>query len=91
MNRKQRRKAERLRKKGDPEQRMSDQINLFHKIPDKCDACLSAFDKTNPEMVFSWNVVVREETVRLFCPDCIGKAKELIYNQGGENGTTENQ
>jgi len=29
-------------------------------------------------MVQSWNVVVKQETVRIFCPECIKKTQEII-------------
>ena len=79
MNRKQRREAERKRKKGDPSQKMADQVSLFHKLPDKCDACSEE----------SWSVVVNGETVRLFCPECIRKTKEAIKQTGGNDGQQE--
>ena len=78
MNRKQRRVAERKRKKGDPQQLMADQAHLFGKLPTECSACKNSFDKRNRDMVFSWKVVVKEETVRIFCPDCLNKTKEII-------------
>ena len=78
MNRKQRRAAERKRKKGDAEQMMSDKVHLFGQLPDKCDACTKSFDKKNRDMVFSWSVVVKEQTVRLFCPEFIKKTQEVI-------------
>jgi len=78
MNRKQRRAAAARRRKGDAEQAMTDKVHLFGKIPKKCDACQKLFDKKNKDMVFSWKVVVRDENVRLFCPDCITKAQEII-------------
>ena len=53
MNRKQRREAERKRKKGDPNQKMADQVSLFHKLSDKCDACSKEFNKKDKEMAFS--------------------------------------
>ena len=28
----------------------------------------------------SWKVVVRQEVVRLFCPECVDKAKEVLEN-----------
>jgi len=89
VNRKQRREAERKRKKGDPNQKMADQVSLFHKLPDKCDACSEDFDKKNKEMAFSWSVVVNGETVRLFCPECIRKTKEAIKQTGGNDGQQE--
>ena len=78
MNRKQRRAAERKRKKGDPEQLMADKVHMFGRLPENCDACQKTFDKKNRDMVFSWNVVVREDKVRLFCPECISKTKEVL-------------
>ena len=42
--------------------------------------------KKNKEMAFTWSVVVKEEIVRLFCPACMKKAKDLI-NKGEINGT----
>lgn len=78
MNRKQRRSAEKKRNKGDAEQAMADQVHLFGKLPDQCDVCQKTFDKKNKDMVFSWSVVVRSETVRLFCPECIEKTKEVL-------------
>ena len=80
MNRKQRRAAEKKRKRGDPEQKMADQVALFGKLPESCNLCQKEFDKKDREMVMSWNVVVREEEERvsLYCPDCWEKAKEIV-------------
>lgn len=80
MNRQQRRAAAKRRKKGDPNQVMSDQVALFGKLPEACDACQKEFDKKDRDMVMSWSVVVRKETetVRLYCPDCWDMAKKLV-------------
>jgi hypothetical protein len=78
MNRKERRAAERKRKKGDPQQAMADRVHLFGKLPDQCDACQKTFDKKDRDMVFSWSVVVKEQNVRLFCPECIKKTQEVL-------------
>ncbi len=91
MNRRQRREAERKRKKGDPNQKMADQVSLFHKLSDKCDACSKEFNKKDKEMAFSWSVVVKGETVRLFCPECIAKTKNAIEQIGGNDGQATNQ
>ena len=55
-------------------------VNMFDRIPDKCTACESPFDKLNREMVMSWNVIVREQEkkVNLYCPSCWGKANEIL-------------
>jgi hypothetical protein len=77
VNRKQRRA---LKKSSKPEQEMAQQVTLFGMLPEACLACQKSFDKKNKDMVTSWKVVVHNdsETVRLFCPECIEKTKELI-------------
>ena len=77
MNRKQRRALKKISK---PEQEMAEKVALFGLLPDSCSACQKSFDKKDKDMVFSWSVVVHNETeaVRLFCPKCINKTKELI-------------
>ena len=86
MNRKQRREVEAKRRKGDSKQAMEDKLMMFGHLPDSCSVCEKSFDKTNRDMVFSWKVVVREqqESVTLFCPDCIKKTQEVL------DGTTKN-
>jgi predicted RNA-binding Zn-ribbon protein involved in translation (DUF1610 family) len=81
VNRKQRRAVAKLeRKQGNKD--MAEKIALFDKLPDKCLACQGSFDKTDKEMVSSWNVVVRksEGTVNLYCPDCWTGAQKIIEN-----------
>jgi hypothetical protein len=77
VNRKQRRALE---KASDAEKALATEVSLFGLLPDKCNACQKAFDKKNKEMVMSWSVVVHQEAekVRLFCPECINKTKEII-------------
>ncbi len=77
MNRKQRRAIKKL---SQPEQKMAEKVSLFGMLPDSCTVCQKSFDKKDKAMVFSWRVVVHEdtETVRLFCPDCVNKAAEVI-------------
>ena len=77
MNRKRRRALKKLSK---PEQEMAEKVALFGHLPNSCSACQKSFDKKDTDMVFSWSVVVPNETeaVRLFCPECIEKTKELI-------------
>ena len=68
------------KKKKNAEKEMATKVALFGKLPDKCLTCEKPFDKTNKEMVKSWNEVVREEeeVVRLYCPDCWQKAQDII-------------
>jgi len=78
MKRRVKRNKQRKRKKA--EKALEEKMNLFEKIPAECNACLRAFDKTNKDMVMSWNVVVREEeqVVRLYCPECWDAARKLV-------------
>lgn len=79
MNRKQRRHmAKKQRAKGNED--LADKIMLFDKLPDQCYMCESAFDKTDKQMVSSWNVVVKEaqQKVSLYCPTCWTMAQEMV-------------
>ena len=81
MNRKQRRAREKeLKKLSDAERNLSEKIFLFEQLEQECLACEKPFDKTNREMVESWNVVVREDKdppVRLYCPECWEMAQNV--------------
>ncbi len=57
---------------------ISQKMTQFHNLPDSCSACMHSFDKKDKDMVQSWSVVVKQEVVRLFCPDCLQKTKEII-------------
>jgi len=79
MNRKQRRAAAKQMKKDGTEE-VAEKVALFGKLEDECLVCAEPFDKTNKEMVMSWNVVVREKEgkVNLYCPTCWEKAQSVI-------------
>ena len=81
MNREQRRAAGKKAKK-DENKELEEKMFLFGKLEDECLACSKSFDKTNKEMVMSWQVIVheKEEKVNLYCPDCWSKAQEVIHN-----------
>jgi len=73
VNRKQRRALK--KNKTD----ISEKVALFDKLPNECLACQKPFDKKNREMVFTWNVVIREgNTVRLYCPECWSMATDTV-------------
>jgi len=66
-------------------------VGLFNKLSDHCLVCQKDFDKKNKEMVMSWSVVIKEEKVRLYCPDCWDRAKNLIkeMKDGYANSKTD--
>ena len=72
-SRKLRRKKELQAKK-----ELQKKVGLFNRLSDHCLVCQKNFDKQNKEMVMSWSVVIKEEKVRLYCPDCWDRAKNLI-------------
>jgi hypothetical protein len=87
VNRKERRALEKqMKKQGTSEDEMAEKMFLFDKLPDECSACTKWFDKKNRDMVFSWNVVVRndEEQVRLYCPACWDAAQKAVKQVYGE-------
>tara|TARA_B100000131_G_C17608738_1_gene406635 strand:+ start:212 stop:472 length:261 start_codon:yes stop_codon:yes gene_type:complete len=82
MNRRQRRKLKfgKKTKKND----IQDKLGLFDLIPHDCMICHAEFDKTDKQMVSTWNVVVREKEkkVRIYCPTCWEKAQSLLSELG---------
>jgi ribosomal protein L44E len=89
MNRKQRRAKAKIDKKLKNESsEVAEKIAMFDKIPDECLACTTSFDKKNRSQVMSWNVVVRNDLgqVRLYCPDCWKKARDVVQAYEKENG-----
>ena len=65
--------------KSEGNQELENKIALFGKMPDECLTCEAPFDKKDKEMAMTWSVVVHgeEEVVRLYCPECWGKAKKI--------------
>ncbi len=83
MNRRQKR-ALKKQVGSKTQEKMTDLMTQFSKLPQSCDACQKEFDKTNREMIQSWSVVVKQQVVRLFCPECIEITKEAL------NGSNQN-
>jgi hypothetical protein len=70
---------------------MQKKVGLFNKLSDHCLVCQKDFDKKNKEMVMSWNVVVKGENVRLYCPTCWDAAKNLVKEmKDGFTNTKDN-
>ena len=73
LSKKFRRKKEKEAKK-----ELQKKVGLFNKLEDHCLVCQKDFDKKNKDMVMTWSVVVKEDKVRLYCPECWERAKKLI-------------
>ena len=85
MNRQQRRARDKVIKKSKSKKTdMEKKLGLFELIPDDCFVCHAEFDKTNKEMVKTWNVIVREKekSVKVYCPACWNRAKDLLKEFG---------
>ena len=89
MDKKHAKKVKRSKKKKkdkkqaqEDQHRMSTQLGMFDRLPDSCSAGKKEFPQTR-EAHMSWRVVARyeEKKVRLFCPDCHLKAKQLVGEQ----------
>ena len=63
------------------QEHLKKQMNMFDRLPETCSACAKVFPKTR-EAHMTWKVTVRnkEQQVRLFCPDCLDKAKTAVEN-----------
>ena len=85
MNRKQRRARDRkIKKSKEKTSDMEQKLGLFDLMPDECLVCHDVFDKTNKEMVKTWNVVVREQekSVKIYCPSCWNNAIKILKEIG---------
>jgi hypothetical protein len=85
MNRKQRRARDKKIKKSKTETTdMEQKLGLFDLMSDECLVCHTPFDKTNKEMVKTWNVVVREQekSVKIYCPSCWNNAIKILKEIG---------
>ena len=72
---------------------IKEQLMMFDKIGDKCDACEKDFDKKSKEQAAAWKVVVREKekVVRLYCPECWDRANNLISKLKEEINAEQSQ
>ena len=85
MNRKQRRARDRkIKKSKEKTSEVEQKLGLFDLMPNECLVCHKGFDKSNKEMVKTWNVVVREQekSVKIYCPKCWNNAIKILKEVG---------
>ena len=89
MDKRQKKKLKRAAKKKkekaqaqQQQDKLKKQMNMFDRLPEACSACAKVFPKTR-EAHMTWKVTVRnkEQQVRLFCPDCLEKAKQIVERE----------
>jgi hypothetical protein len=59
------------------QQKLQKQTAAFLKHPKECCVCKTEFERTT-ETVKTWQVVIREERVRLTCPNCWSIIQEVV-------------
>jgi len=76
-------RQQRTETRKEAEEILTKQVGMFGRLPDECNVCQKPFDKKSKEMAQTWIVVVRNEKklVRLFCPECVDKVKELFPDE----------
>jgi len=52
--------------------------------PKECCICGLQFERTK-ETVKTWQIIIREERVRLTCPNCWGTISEVLKNSNVKN------
>ncbi len=77
MNRKQRRQMKKAIGDAGMEQ-LAEKIFQFSKLPESCSSCHKPYDKTDKEMAMTWKITARQDSIRLFCPECLEKVKEVF-------------
>ena len=77
MNRKQRRQIKKVMGEDSMEQ-LADKVFQYTKLPENCSSCHKEYDKTNKEMAMTWKITARQDRIRLFCPDCLEKVREVF-------------
>ena len=76
LERKLSRKQDKATKK--IEKKLAKKLNMFDELPENCLTCDAEYDKKNREQATTWQVVIKTDAVRLYCPECWDKAKDLI-------------
>jgi hypothetical protein len=56
--------------------KITEQMSMFNMLPNQCNRCSAKFNKKNKKYAMTWKVVVKNESVNLFCPDCVDKLVE---------------
>jgi hypothetical protein len=62
------------------EEKLAHTTSLIQSHPKECCLCRSPFERT-PQTVKTWQVMIKEDIVRLTCPDCWGTIREVVEKE----------
>jgi uncharacterized protein with PIN domain len=67
-------------------EKMTETLGLFGKLPDHCLACKVPYNRKSKEAALRWRVSVNaeEETVKLYCPQCWAMAQQIAEDMSKE-------
>ena len=67
-------------------EKMTETLGLFGKLPDHCLACKTPYNRKSKEAALRWRVSVNaeEETVKLYCPQCWAMAQQIAEDMSKE-------
>jgi len=60
------------------EKALAQKLNMFDRLGEQCMTCEQGFDKKNKEQAMSWQVIVNEQHVSLYCPKCWASAVAIV-------------
>jgi hypothetical protein len=71
---------DKFKKKKEADKEFEDTMNMYTNLPECCLMCQKDFDKSDKQMVKTWNMTVKkkESKVNLYCPDCWNMAMDAV-------------
>jgi len=76
--------AKRKKERKDAQKALEKKTAMFLDHPKECCVCGLQFERTM-ETVKTWQIIIREERVRMTCPNCWGTINEALKNSQAEN------
>jgi uncharacterized protein (DUF2225 family) len=76
-------KAARKKARKEAQEKLAKSVSLMASHPTECCVCATPFKRTH-QTVKSWQVVIREERVRLTCPSCWATTTEALENRNND-------
>ena len=74
--------SKRKKKRKEAQEKLQQQASLLSKHPKECCVCHKLFERSH-ETVKVWQITVIKTRVRLTCPDCWCKVREMVEVRDG--------